>query len=189
MEIEYRIAVNEDLTAIVAFVDFWLTGGGKADGVTGSAHDFFVPVGRHKSYLAKYVVLLALFEGEIVGWAVKTKKAVLIHLLVAGTFRDQGIGSEMLKKLRPDVVRSKFDQTTGDPGPFYVKHDFVKESSRRVGKKHNIDIFVRPGVVRTKGDSIPQLGGDSALEAAFDSEPSCGPRRRSIDIIAERLRK
>ncbi|MBA7665177.1 hypothetical protein ES703_73246 [subsurface metagenome] len=189
MEIEYRIAVAEDLTAIVAFVDFWLTGGGIPDGVPGSAHDFFVPVGRHKGYLAKYVVLLALCASEIVGWAVETKKGVLIHLLVAGTFRAQGIGSEMLKKLRPDVVRSKFDQSTGDPAGFYSKHGFIKESSRRVGKKKNIDIFVRPGVVRTPGPAIPTMGGDSALEAAFDDEPSCGKQRRTIDIMSSKLGK
>ncbi len=189
MEIEYRKAVAEDLMNIAAFVDFWLTGGGIPDGVPGSAHDFFVPVGRHKGYIAKYEVLLAMCASEIVGWAVKTKKGVLIHLLVAGTFRAQGIGSEMLKKLRPDVVRSKFDQSTGDPADFYSKHGFIKESSRRVGKKQNIDIFVRPGVVRSQGDVIPKLGGDSALEAAFDIEPGCGKQRRTIDIMASKLGK
>lgn len=189
MEIEYRKAVDEDLMNIAAFVDFWLTGGGIPDGVPGSAHDFFVPVGRHKSYLAKYVVLLAMCASEIIGWAVKTKKGVLIHLLIAGTFRGQGIGSEMLKRLRPDVVRSKFDQTTGDPAGFYSKHGFVKESTRRLGKKQNIDIFIRPGVLMDRSQLIPKLGGDSALEAAFDSEQSCGTRRRTIDIIAKKLGK
>ncbi|MBA7675702.1 hypothetical protein ES703_83939 [subsurface metagenome] len=187
MEIEYRNGVIEDLQAIVAFVDFWLTGGGLADGVTGSAHDFFVPRGRHESYLKKYDVLLALLADEILGWAVKTKKGVLIHLLVAGTFRGQGIGSELLKRMAPNVVRSKFDQSTGDPAVFYLKHGFVKESTSRVGKKRNIDIFVRPGVVRRGDNVIPKMDGDTALEADSDVELSSENRRRTIDIIAERL--
>ena len=187
MEVEYRNAQAEDLDAIAAFVDFWLTGGGLADGVTGSAHDFFVPRGRHEAYLKKYCVLLALLADEILGWAVKTKKGVLIHLLVAGTFRGQGIGSELLKRMSPDVVRSKFDQSTGDPGAFYLKHGFVKESSRRVGKKKNIDIFVRPGVLKDRNDRNPKMGGDSALEADSGVELSNGKRRRTIDIIAKKL--
>lgn len=189
MEIEYRTAGIEDLKAVVAFVDFWLTGGGIPDGVPGSAHDFFVPVGRHESYLKKYHVLLALLAGEILGWAVKTKKGVLIHLLVAGTFRGQGIGSELLKRMAPDVVRSKFDQSTGDPAAFYIKHGFVKESSSRVGKKRNIDIFIRPGVLKDRAARAQEKDGDSALEADSSVELSKEDRRRTIDIIAKKLGK
>lgn len=177
----------EDLKRIAAFVDFWLTGGGIPDGVPGSGHDFFVPVGRHEAYLGKYHVLLALYEGEIVGWAVKTKKGVLIHLLVAGTFRGNGIGGEMLRRMSPDVVRSKFDQSSGDPSEFYRKHGYVKASPERLGKKKNIDIFTRPGVDASKYLKRQAKASDGVLERTADVKGDNTKHRRSIDAMAEKL--
>jgi len=187
MDVEYRKAVVEELPAIVAFVDFWLTGGGIPDGVPGAGHDFFVPYGRHKAYLEKYQVLLAIYEGSIVGWAVKTKKGVLIHLLVAGTFRGNGIGGEMLRRMDPEVVRSKFDQSTGDPSAFYRKHGFVKVSSERLGKKHNIELFVKKG--DSQGPQKRCISGLSGLTSSSGVSTESGhtPNRRSIDAMAEKL--
>lgn len=187
MEVVYRKAVIEDLPAIVAFVDFWLTGGGKAGGIPGAGHDFFVPVGRHEGYLRKYHVLLAGYAGAIVGWAVKTKKGVLIHLLVAATFRGSGIGSELLRRMAPEVVRSKFDQSSGDPAGFYKKHGYVKASSERSGKKKNIDIFTRGDVV---GRSHPQRQvkpSPNKFEAATRVRGDNTKHRRSIDAIAKKV--
>lgn len=141
MQIQYRLANESDIPAIVAFVDFWLAGRGLADGITGSAHDYFVPRGRHVKFVTKYTTLIALVENCIIGWAVKTNQGVLIHLLVAGTFRHQGIGTKMLELMNPDTVRSKFDQSAGDPAEFYRKHGYARTSSKRVGKKHNIELF------------------------------------------------
>lgn len=187
MEVVYRKAVIEDLPAIVAFVDFWLTGGGVADGVSGAGHDFFVPYGRHKAYLEKYQVLLAICEGSIVGWAVKTKKGVLIHLLVAGTFRGNGIGGEMLGRMSPEVVRSKFDQSTGDPSGFYRKHGYIKASSERLGKKKNIDIFARPGVDASEHVVRQAKVSERAKKAKSGVSGVCGVHPRSIDAMAEKL--
>lgn len=187
MEVVYRRAVIEDLPAIVAFVDFWLTGGGKAGGIPGAGHDFFVPAGRHEAYLKKYRVLLAGHAGAIVGWAVVTKKGVLIHLLVAATFRGQGIGSEMLRRIKPVVVRSKFDQSSGDPAGFYRKHGYIKQSAERTGKKKNIDIFTKKSV-DTAGMAVQQeKGGDGVVEAAAGVSGSAVSRRRTIDVIAKKL--
>lgn len=187
MEVEYRNAEMSDLKRIVAFVDFWLTGGGLADGVSGASHDFFVPFGRHKAYLEKYQVLLAICEGSIVGWAVKTKKGVLIHLLVAGTFRGNGIGGEMLGRMSPEVIRSKFDQSTGDPSGFYRKHGYVKESSTRLGKKHNIELFTRVAGCLVASGKHPDDRGEPPLKV---DNVEKGPRfthRRSIDAMAKKL--
>lgn len=187
MEIVYRKAVIEDLPAIVAFVDFWLTGGGKAGGIPGAGHDYFVRVGQHESYLKKYDVLLAGYMGAIVGWAVKTKKGVLIHMLIAATFRGQGIGSEMLRRIQPDVVRSKFDQSSGDPAGFYKKHGYVKQTGERVGKKKNIDIFVRPGGGENTGLRSQVKASEPAKEVVSDVRKVSAKRRRTIDVIAEKL--
>lgn len=187
MEVEYRKAVMSDLKRIVAFVDFWLTGGGIPDKVPGCGHDFFVPVGRHEAYLAKYGVLLATYGSEIVGWAVKTKKGVLIHLLVAGTFRGNGIGSEMLRRMSPDVVRSKFDQSTGDPSGFYLKHGYVKASSERLGKKQNIELFVKNKDLSLAAAKSGEKGERTVFGSSADI---CGPKsvhRRSIDVLDEKL--
>jgi len=186
MEVVYRRANDSDFERVVNFVDFWLTGGGLADGVPGSGHDFFVPRGLHEKYFAKYVVLLALYESEIVGWAVKTNKGVLIHLLVAGTFRGSGIGSEMLRRMSPDVVRSKFDQSSGDPAAFYAKHGYVKASSERLGKKKNIDLFIRGGL--RIGDELKSEKGviePKSRVGDLDLNERTKPAR-NIDFIAKR---
>ncbi len=143
MEISYRAATTEDLEEIVRFVDYWLTGGAERDHVPGATHDFFVPVGRQRNYLAKYDVLLAICERVIVGWAVKTNRNILIHLLVAVPFRGKGIGGEMIARLNPEIVRSKMDQKSGDPADFYMKQGYYKLSCERLGKKENIELFVK----------------------------------------------
>lgn len=140
-QVQYRRAHESDIPAIVAFVDFWLAGRGLADGVPGSAHDYFVPAGRHIKFVTRYTTLIALVENCIVGWSVKTNKGVLIHLLVAGTFRHQGIGSKLLELMNPDILRSKTDQSAGDPADFYRKHGYARTSSKRQGKNQNIELF------------------------------------------------
>jgi len=189
MEVVFRKAVIEDLDAIVAFVDFWLTGGGKAGGIPGAGHDFFVPKGRHEAYLARYNVLLAGYAGEIVGWAVKTKKGVLIHLLVAATFRDQGIGGELLRRMSPEIVRSKFDQSSGDPAKFYIKRGFVKATCERFGKKKNIEIFSAPGVDASKYVKRQEKAGDRARKPAEASEDESVACQRTIDVLAKSWRR
>ena len=141
MDIEYRIATMSDLPAIAAFADYWMAKIGR---------DYFVPRGQHLGYLQNYYVMLAICDGAIIGWSVKTNKGVLIHLLIAQPFRGKGIGSELLKRTAPSIVRSKFDQSTGDPGGFYARSGYVKVSDERLGKKGNIDIFSLPGVDATQ---------------------------------------
>lgn len=144
LKIKYRQANESDLPAIISFVDFWLKGEGLADKVPGSAHDYFVPAGRHFKYVTKYTTLLALLENCIIGWAVKTHKGVLIHLLVAGTFRNDGIGSKMLKLMNPETIRSKMDQSAGNPAEFYSKLGYVKSAGPAQGRKHNIELYEKP---------------------------------------------
>ena len=141
MTVQYRRANERDIPAITAFVDFWLAGRGLADQVPGSAHDYFVPAGRHLKFVTRYTTIIALVENNIIGWAVKTHLGVLIHLLVAGTFRHRGIGSELLKRMDPESIRSKMDQTAGDPAEFYADRGYTRTPGLAQGKKHNIELF------------------------------------------------
>ena len=187
MDVLYRKATASDLPAITAFVDYWLTGGGQADGIPGATHDYFVRAGQQKAYLAKYDVMLATCAGEIVGWAVKTKKGVLIHLLIAATFRGRGIGGEMLRKMDPEVVRSKFDQKSGDPAEFYRKQGYVKASPVRVGKKLNIELFRRISDVEGGGKRSLAEAGDVVKVVAKDVCVVGKIHQRTIDAMAKKL--
>lgn len=156
---QYRKAVIGDLDQIVKFVDYWATGGAMKAGMSGGVHDFFVPPGRHEKYIYEYTVLLAFYSTYLIAWAVKTHLNVLIHLLIDARFRGKGIGSKMLERLNPKLVRSKFDQSTGNPAPFYTKHGYIKTSSSRVGRNKNIEIFQNPNY-RTTIECSPRTPSD-----------------------------
>lgn len=128
----YRRAILTDLDSIVELVDRLLSG-----------RDFFCPRGQHLGYF-KYKTILLCFDGsKLIGWAVRQKNGSLIHLLVEPDYRGQGIGSNLLEILEPLMVRSKSDQSTGDPYKFYAKHGYEKTSDERVGKNKNIDLLTK----------------------------------------------
>ena len=149
-EIIYRRANWDDVKGIRAFVDYWLAGRAKNAGVDNAGNDYFVTTKQHESYLKSSIVLLALEDNEIVGWGVKERNNVLIHLLVATSHRGKGIGKEMLKQLNPDIIRSKSDQQTGDPADFYESQGYMRYGIIKVGKKQNIDLMVKQTNERVK---------------------------------------
>lgn len=138
--ITYRPASGDDLPKICKFVDFWLAGGAKRLHIPGAGSDYFVPRGQQIGYLKYKTTYLAFFDEHIIGWAVKSKNKTLIHLLVTPEYRGKGIGGHLLKILDPDFVRSKSDQSTGDPLKFYEKHGY-EISQAGQGKNKNIDIL------------------------------------------------
>jgi len=90
------------------------------------------------------VHFLAFDKKKLVGWAVKRLKTnVLFHLLIDPDYRGMGIGAKLLEILKPDIVRSKSDQMTGDPAAFYEKNGYVTASKTFVGKKRNIQFMAR----------------------------------------------
>lgn len=152
--IVYRKARIDDLDPISRFTDWWISGRGKARNVPGAVNDCFITKPQHRKYIQKYETLLAFRGVFIVGWAVKGHNEVLIHLLISGPYRGQGIGKAMISILRPRVIRSKKDQSTGNPIGFYEKLGYMKVRSEQskasfsIGKSRptrpkNIDIFVR----------------------------------------------
>lgn len=143
MDIFIRPANGKDVEPIIAFVDFWMRGFGVSEGIPGTGNDYFVPRQRHIDYCHKYHVVIAEYEGRIVGWCVTSSKGVLIHLLVAATFRKFGIGQELLRASRPMYVRCKLDQRAGNPIGWYRKRGYVPATGQTVGKKNNIMVLCR----------------------------------------------
>ena len=142
-DVFYRIAVPDDLNIIRNFTDFWLSGKGYAARIPGAGHDYFIPTQQHIGYLKVKTSLLAFIRERLVGWGVRQRDGTLIHLLVASDCRGRGIGAQILKLLSPIAVRSKSDQSTGDPLNFYLKHGYEKTSDQKTGKHQNIDILTR----------------------------------------------
>lgn len=140
--ITYRPASGNDLEDISKFVDFWLTGGAKRLGIPGGGKDYFVPKGQQITYLKYKTTYLATYEEKIVGWSVKSKNKTMIHLLVCPEYRGKGVGGHLLEILDPIFIRSKSDQSTGDPLEFYKKHGYEVVEAK-TGKHKNIDIMQR----------------------------------------------
>lgn len=142
-DVLYRLATKNDLKLICKFTDFWLSGKGYAAHIPGAGTDCFIPYGQHLGYLERYTVVLAFHHDVLCGWAVRQRDGTLIHLLVSAESRGLGIGATFLDILKPPAIRSKSDQSTGDPLPFYVQHGYAKTTDQRTGKNQNIDVLVR----------------------------------------------
>lgn len=152
MSFKFRQAGLNDLDHISWFTDYWLSGRGKDKGEPGAVNDCFVSPSQHKKYITRYKTYLVLDLNHIIAWAVVQLDGSLIHFLVAGDCRLKGIGTWFLKKINPPTVRSKLDQSSGDPSPFYAKNGYrktvtIKSQSRfdidkiRPHRKKNIDIY------------------------------------------------
>lgn len=157
--LKYRKATLQDVKSLSKFTDWWLAGRGFNKGVPGAVNDCFISPGQHRKYVKKYSVHLCIDDTKIVAWAVVQHGGVMIHLLVAGNYRGTGIGSRLLNILSPRYVRSKLDQSSGNPIDFYLKAGYrkvalVKSKSRldieklRPFRKYNIDILVYPGKIK-----------------------------------------
>ncbi len=155
----YRTAVMGDLNELCKFTDWWLAGRGKAKGVSGAVNDCFISPGQHRKYIQKYKTWVCCMRKKIVAWAVVERSDTLIHLLVAGDCRGKGIGTMLLAYLSPRYVRSKLDQSSGNPKGFYMmlgyrKIKSVRSRSRfdidkiRPKRTNNIDVLEYPGKIK-----------------------------------------
>ena len=137
-DIEIRKVEKNDFQNIQKFVDKWLSGRAIKEG---GGNDYFVTKNQHKSYFKNYHVYIALDKDKIIGWLVKEKSNVLIHLLIDPYYRGKGIGKQMMTIANPDIIRSKSDQQTGDPKLFYERLGYKIVIDSKVGKKKNIDMM------------------------------------------------
>lgn len=143
MKILYRDATLTDLKAVCKFTDWWLAGRGKRVGVAGALNDYFISPSQHTRYIQKYRTLLAFQDFKIIAWAVLQPDFTLIHLLVAADYRSCGIGQAMMFILSPKVVRSKSNQSSGNPIGFYQRLGFKLVTTEPSRSRFNID-KVRP---------------------------------------------
>lgn len=156
-----RLADLTDLKAICQFTDFWLSGRGKAQNAPGAVNDYFISPSQHRKYIFKYNTFLVLEYLQILAWAVQQYDKSLIHFLVAGDRRGRGIGTDLLKLINPPKIRSKLDQSSGDPGPFYEKRGYVKTKTIQSFSRFDIDI-IRPH--REKTIDIFELSTEGSLQ-------------------------
>ncbi len=136
-----RKATKLDLHIIIKFVDYWLSGRAKSQGILHAGDDYFISPRQHTKYLNHYDVVLAFDGPNIVGWAVKQHQQTLIHLLIAGNQRGKGIGAELLRSLDPRIIRCKTDQSTGDPTSFFKKHGYKPLSNIKIGRRRHIQLL------------------------------------------------
>lgn len=152
MEHKVQKATIFDRCAISKFTDFWLAGRGLRIKAPGAVNDYFISPSQHTKYIEHYSTYIIREGPDLIAWAVIQNDGSLIHMLVAGTHRHQGIGSLLLGILKPPKIHSKSDQSSGDPKNFYEKNGYtflhsVKSQSRwdinkiKPNRKKNIDIF------------------------------------------------
>ncbi len=88
-------------------------------------------------------VWIVFDDQKLIGFAFVFKSTnSLNNLYVHPKYRGKQIGTNLIQFLKPKIVRSKVDQTTGDPSGFYKKigYEIVAE---RQGKKRNLTILQR----------------------------------------------
>jgi len=137
--LNYREATLDDLKGVSRFTDFWLSGRGKRVKASGAVDDCFISPSQHRKYICKYRTFLCLDDAALIGWAVVEPSGTMIHLLVAGNRRGEGIGKSMMGMLCPLCVRSKNDQSSGNPIGFYEKLGFHLLRSERSRSRLDID--------------------------------------------------
>lgn len=134
-----RTAEIADLKPICNFTDYWLAGRGLAHNAPGAVNDYFISPRQHKKYIEKYTTYIVLIDNKIIAWSVIEPDNTMIHLLVAGDWRGKGIGSTILEVTNPHAVRSKSNQSTGNPTPWYESHGYTKISTEQSRGRLDID--------------------------------------------------
>jgi len=137
----YRDATLDDLKEVSRFTDFWLSGRGKRVKAPGAVDDCFISPSQHRKYIVKYRTVLCFDDLEIIGWAVVEPSSTLIHLLVHGSYRCLGIGEKLVQICAPKFVRSKSDQSSGNPIGFYTRLGFKKVRSIQSRSRLDIDVI------------------------------------------------
>lgn len=126
----FRKAVDQDVAKILAFSDIFL---------------------RRDVLIIRQYILNNIKRGDV--WLVldgeklcafsmsgyKTKSC-LWNLYVHPKYRKRHIGGMLIEHTKPQIIRSKRDQVTGDPTPFYEKMGY-RITQANQGAKKNINIM------------------------------------------------
>jgi GNAT superfamily N-acetyltransferase len=141
MNITYRQAEPADLPAIVNFTDHYLSAHAPDKSLRPPHTDAFITRRQHADKIKYATVLLAFDNQTLVAWAIKGKNGSLFNILTHPNYRHHGIATAMIKRLHPAIIRSKTDQSTGDPTPFYESLGYHVTATAQ-GKQHNITLLV-----------------------------------------------
>jgi N-acetylglutamate synthase-like GNAT family acetyltransferase len=128
-----RRATKKDIPKIMAFVDIHLRA------------DWLVRRPYLNDNLNRGYVYLIEHENKLIAWAICSHDGRLWNLLVRPDHRGKGLGGEFIKALNPTIIRSKSDQSTGDPTDFYQKLGY-EILEKKVGRKKNINIMKKAKV-------------------------------------------
>jgi N-acetylglutamate synthase-like GNAT family acetyltransferase len=125
----YRKMIESDIPKVLAFVDIFLR------------RSWFV----RRKYCFDHMneSWVVLDADKLVGWIFiggKKVKKTLYNLIVHPKYRGRHIGGILIEKLKPKIIRSKTDQTTGDPTEFYKKIGY-EVTEMKQGRKKKINIM------------------------------------------------
>lgn len=128
----YRQAKENDLSKIMAFADICLR------------RDVLIVRGYIKNYLKSSSKIWLVFDKDkLIAFAFIWKKTnSLNNLYIHPKYRNRKIGLNLMNYLKPKFVRSKLDQSTGDPTEFYKKTGYELIGEKQ-GKKKNLNILKR----------------------------------------------
>lgn len=85
----------------------------------------FISCGRIYDHIHRGNVWVAKRNGRILGIAIGKKDGGLWNIVVHKNFREQGIGSMLIKEIDPAYVRIKCKGGLPDPTLFYVKNGYI----------------------------------------------------------------
>ena len=125
-----RKAEIKDQYAITKYLDKYLR------------RDWFETKKRLLTFLKIYNCHLAYDGDKLIGFSVVQNNGLMIRLLIIPEYRGMGIGGMMLQESKPQIIRSKTDQSTGDPSAFYEKYGYVAQG-KKIGRKKNIQLMIK----------------------------------------------
>ena len=130
--VEIIEAQEKDIPEILGFTDIFLR------------RDWMIKKQRLMHYVKNCRVLIVRSESRIIGIGICTKESCTLYLLyVHPKHRSKKLGFKLLQELKPQIIRARINQTTGNPVPYYEKLGYVVEVARDP-KNRNICIMRKP---------------------------------------------
>lgn len=130
ISIRWQVANIDNLQQLRSFIDKHLR------------KDWFERERVIRDKLLSNIILLGWHESVLICWASKGPNEVLQNLLVHPDYRGFGIGQQAMDFIGAYIIRSKSDQSTGDPEAFYNKNGF-ESTGIITGRKKNINLMVK----------------------------------------------
>ncbi len=125
---EISRATEKDIPFILGFTDIFLR------------RDWIINAPYLRGMFKSGIILIAKIDTKIVGIGISKLNKTLYLLYVHPKFRSKKIGLRLLWALKPEIIRARINQSTGNPVPYYEKLGF-RISVPRDPKNKNICIM------------------------------------------------